>query len=60
MNGMSNNIKWNSVEKHGHIYLGNIKKHLQEKVSKIINTILFVYYIKCNTLGNIVNLYIHV
>lgn len=60
MNGMSNNIKWNSVEKYGHINLGNIKKHLQEKVSKIINTILFVYYIKCNTLGNIVNLYIHV
>lgn len=47
---MSNNIKWNSVEKYGHINLGNIKtKHLQEKVSKIINTILFVYYIKCNT-----------
>lgn len=31
---MSNNIKWNSVEKHGHINLGNLKKkHLQEKVS---------------------------
>lgn len=43
---MSNNIKWNSVEKSWK----HKKKHLQEKVSKIINTILFVYYIKCNTL----------
>lgn len=28
---MSNNIKWNSVEKYGHINLGNIKKALARK-----------------------------
>lgn len=43
---MSYNIKWNSIDKHGQINLGNINKSpCMKKVFKLLSTISCVYYI---------------